>query len=497
MAYSNIQEDLFKSIDTIVQARIANLPYDKTIECEIIDTKKNTKGIYTVKYQNATFEANSLVGNLAVGDIVYVSVPQSDFTKEKIILTKKLDQEVQAVKILPFLKFVRGNNIFSAMQNISEYSIPVNNGNQLGRRFYFTTFDGEDVVAGYTRLGIKMTINSSIEQELMSGDFGAKITIYGYSQFDKVDSATAALNEARNKETYTEFMFTTKDMISTNPFNTHGYQNQEMVFDITGWVIDSIVVTLYQSDDFKDIHNSVIVNQRIYFTNFQLYLGYDISEFEKTNTRLFIYTKDGWLFNNTHTHKTIYSRIITKDEKENTYINSSNLFSPTFQYYWGQYNINSTDMKDYWNKYGYELIPNVEETATTIEVDIDYMTSEIQHRYCFNLRNGAMLNIHNYTSNELYFTQENYGELVYDIVEDKELEVTNIDGVLQIQGDNLLFKTKDGVTVLKLNTTNSQLIGNATTSSSSADFINDGRIHQNLRAIETAIRNLGGSYTIV
>ena len=89
MALENLQEDLFKSIDTIVQARIANLPYDKTIECEIIDINNSNFGKYTVRYQAATFEASSTIIGLEVGDIVYVSIPQNDFKQEKIITAKK------------------------------------------------------------------------------------------------------------------------------------------------------------------------------------------------------------------------------------------------------------------------------------------------------------------------------------------------------------------------------------------------------------------------
>ena len=66
-----------------------------------------------------------------------------------------------------------------------------------------------------------------------------------------------------------------------------------------------------------------------------------------------------------------------------------------------------------------------------------------------------------------------------------------------MQGDSLFFKTKDGVTVLKLNTVDSQLLGNASTASSAADYIENGQIHKNLQAIKTAIQQLGGTYNIV
>ena len=495
MALENLQEDLFKSIDTIVQSRIANLPYDKTIECEVIKNDKRANGIYTVKYQGVTFEANSLVENLNLGDIVYVSVPQNDFTKEKIILIKKIVSVENPVKILPFLKFVKGSNLFTDMQSVGEYSIPINNGNTQGRRFYFTMFNGEDTAAGYTRLGVKMTVNADIEQELISGDYGLKITIFGYRQTQTDKTASAALSESSVSKYSEDFWFTTKDMISTNPFKTHGYQNQEKVFNIEGLVIDSIVVSLYQNDNFKDSYNSKVVNSRIYFTNLQLYLGYDIQDFENSNTRLYIYTKDGWLYNELNAVKTLYARIITKSDKDNFYIDSSNLFSSLALYRWGQYNINSGNTQNFWgNKYGYEEIsstpPSIE---TTKIVTINYNSSEIQAKYCLNLHTSTA----DYVSNELFFTKSIYKELVYDITDTSEFQVTTVDGIMQMQGDSLFFKTKDGVTVLKLNTVDSQLLGNASTASSAADYIENGQIHKNLQAIKTAIQQLGGTYNIV
>jgi hypothetical protein len=82
-------------------------------------------------------------------------------------------------------------------------------------------------------------------------------------------------------------------MVSTNLYNTHGYINQEKVIDITGWVIDNITVTLWQDGNFKNDHGALLSNQRISFTNLQLYLGYDIEEFNNKDSKLVIYSYDG------------------------------------------------------------------------------------------------------------------------------------------------------------------------------------------------------------
>jgi hypothetical protein len=70
-----LTDDLFEAVDTIVSARLANLPYDQTIECEIIDDSDKIKGEYQVQHQNATFLAFGTPNEYKKSDVVYVSVP--------------------------------------------------------------------------------------------------------------------------------------------------------------------------------------------------------------------------------------------------------------------------------------------------------------------------------------------------------------------------------------------------------------------------------------
>ena len=284
----NYQEDLFQAIDTIVQARIADLPYDKTIECKVIDTSKAAKNIYKVEYENAKFEATSTIKNLAEDDIVYVQIPQGDFRKTKLIVALKGRSNTQDVKTLPFLSFIRGNNLFTTLQENSKYNININSDKKTDTQFIFTQFQKEDLAYGYTRMGIKASISSSINTPLVSGDYGIKIAVYGYDQKQITYSADDAIAAARityasnepDKRFYKEFTLTKADMIGTNFYNTHGYQNQEKVFDITGWVIDNIVVSLWQDNNFKDENGIKVEGKQIEFTGLSLYLGYDINEFK-------------------------------------------------------------------------------------------------------------------------------------------------------------------------------------------------------------------------
>ena len=52
-------EDLFQSIDTIISARISNLPYDQTMRCYISDISQRDEGIYKAKYESLEITAYS------------------------------------------------------------------------------------------------------------------------------------------------------------------------------------------------------------------------------------------------------------------------------------------------------------------------------------------------------------------------------------------------------------------------------------------------------
>jgi hypothetical protein len=136
---------------------------------------------YLVEYQNATFTAYSTSEDIFYkqGDIVYINIPQGDFAENKFIISKKQQTEVKKVKGLPFLNFLKGNNFFTQGERNKEYSIKINDSNteNVIKTFYPTT---GGVYAGYTKLGIKGAFNSSITNDMASGDYGIRLRLSGY-----------------------------------------------------------------------------------------------------------------------------------------------------------------------------------------------------------------------------------------------------------------------------------------------------------------------------
>ena len=592
-----IQENFFQAIDTIVQNRIANLPYDKTIECEVIEQVINEKNVYKVQYQGVRFEALSMVTNLQKGDIVYVQVPQSDFRKEKFIIASKRNVETQKVKSLPFLSFIKGNNLFSNVLNQTEFNLQLNSHKEVEKQFTFIRFDGEELAYGFTRMGLKATFGAAINTPLVSGDYGIKVRIYGYNQKQWTESGDwlyrTALAQPNNTNFYQDFYLKKEDMIGTNLYNTHGFQNQEKVFDITGWVIDSIVVSLWQDNEFKDVNGTEITNKFVTISNLQLYLGYDINQVNPYGEpTLLLQTKDGWLYNTpTSTDpiitKDIEFKVIKKEENSNNYVEDSNWLifntaeSDTFPKL-EQYDPSSETASKYSKKYyfvpfnpavwNYDEISDryIKIKGTTIQINKNNkFLDPVQNGYCYTLGlSGSALereiqaaettkeqieanlaeikatiqqlqeyydntlsldakeriqlylnqqkevqkqlnainkilqelNAKIYVSNELWFVHKDSRELLLSLVDnglesEREDEIV-ISGSLVFSGPELLFKSSDGVVLLRLNTNNSQFMGNADSATYCTSNNDKYNIYENFAAIQTALRALGSNFQL-
>lgn len=87
---SDLQQSIFDAVDTIVSRRIKEIDYDKTI-IGIIKSDagvKNRHNVYKVEYAGGFFYAYVLDNTdvYTPNTKVYVSIPQGDFSKDKIII---------------------------------------------------------------------------------------------------------------------------------------------------------------------------------------------------------------------------------------------------------------------------------------------------------------------------------------------------------------------------------------------------------------------------
>ena len=505
----DMQENLFQAIDTIVQSRIAGLPYDKTIECKVIDISKSLQGIYKVEYQDTTFECSSLIANLKLNDLVYVSIPQNDFRQDKLILAKKQKATTRTVKVLPFLSFVKGINLFSEAQNQADYTLTVNGGSS-NSRFVFGSFYGNDLAAGYTRLGVKMAVNAGMPANTVSGDYGLMIQLYGYDQsILSGDSETLATISRGQHDTDDSaycrtYYLNKKDMISTNIYNTHGYANQEKVIDVTNFVIDRIMISLWQDDDFRNNKGDKITNQKISFTNLSLFLGYDISDFGKNNTRSYLYTYDGLIYGHKDDHldKKMHTRILIKD-RDNNYENVTNDYSKqtTWNFVWEKYNAENSMTSDLSNRLGFSMMDDgtISNSMNKLGRTEVLNFSQVKYGYLLVLQNN-LDRTEKYISNTMWFISEAIKDEfdfsnVKDEIPEEAYDYTlagdyYISGNGEEEDSNILrFNDIDGNLLLRLDKTNTSYF--AGTSNVAQNYDNStGNIVQKFLNIDENITNI-------
>ena len=87
---SKIEQEIFKSIQTIAKRLIDKSEFDKTIQGLVIAVPVGENDtMYTIKYENAQYHAKySGQESIQIGDIVCVLIPNNITSNTKFILGK-------------------------------------------------------------------------------------------------------------------------------------------------------------------------------------------------------------------------------------------------------------------------------------------------------------------------------------------------------------------------------------------------------------------------
>ena len=157
MANNYIAESVIGAIDTVVKGAIRDLKYDQTIEAIVTSSAKAADGVYTVKSENASFEAYS-TSRYYVNDTVYVMIPQGDFSKQKFITGRKVDQvstETTFTLKLPFDDFI-------GLQDLTEgFNFPAEELNYVANHGLPEAGEGDNSKASWERQGTILTAEES------------------------------------------------------------------------------------------------------------------------------------------------------------------------------------------------------------------------------------------------------------------------------------------------------------------------------------------------
>ena len=282
----------------IANATTSNLSFDKTVECEVTNADKRDEGRYTVKSDEAQFEAFATADKTYyVHDIVYVTVPGGDFSRQKFIVGRKTDDNdastVYNLKF-PFDDFVKLMKVDMTLHN-EPWGFWANKeeDDRMISSPRGPILIGESIltspVTGLTSLGIQADVSCFLASYYpRMGSYGLQIDITG---------TIKPSDEHEAFDTERSYTFMNSEMYGNSYAYYQGYQQQKVLDVSTFQSISAIRVYFIQEYNFFDDANQYIPvsdNANIFFDNLEIYLGMTNDQLD--DEQLFLYTYDSIYF---------------------------------------------------------------------------------------------------------------------------------------------------------------------------------------------------------
>lgn len=359
-------EILFQSIDEIVTKKLEGISYDVTDVVTIIDAANANLGKYKVSDGAATYYAYSSDTSYEEGDSVYMTVPNGDYTQQKIIIGKYVaENDKPFVFQTPFETIVDTTGNLITDKVISTTGLIANNPMEESITLWEKDFREENIpTGGYTRLGIQGQFRSWLaELDCVQGNYGLCLELgcqkdMNSSELANYNKAIDFINtngqlvkenteaisyiektlgielteefwNAENSALQVEYLCSKRDLIyrisyqlflSSNdmygdPFNFQSFYQQEKVFDISSiGTITYMRLKFYQRPNtffdkkkelipYKDDFEMLLL-PNLFTKDTYICLGYDISEFDNDAITLFT------------TNSSTYSSVNTDEENE-------------------------------------------------------------------------------------------------------------------------------------------------------------------------------------
>lgn len=446
---NEFNEKIFRSVDTIVSARLQQLPYDKTIVGTIkhIPVSKNEVQKYIIDYKGAELVAyvNTLNKVYDIGDEVYVLIPQGDFTQKKIITGQviseyKVDNKDTSQQFIPVESIC---DIFD--DSLERYRILLT-GNKIATEtsLYNNTFNESNYLIGYTKLKIKISLAANLVKEskrIISGEYGIRV-ILGY-----IDQTSSENIERIETETFT---LKSSNMALLDPYNTSGFSSQEINIDISNKKITNLNIFLYQNGDFSTTLGDVEDTDVFYLQVRDIIarIGYINADFPDNKIYgVYLYSLSALNYGSTDTQKKWRFRIIDRTAKT---IADTLFTGGIISYYLYKYNgITTTPISTIFPRVYYDSTPIVSETnillnhITYKDIALTSGNGLPSQRYSILIR----INNNTFYSNELSFVNLGYIEntKTLDLISGVQLTPNNNNNIFNIYGpDNSLLDESEG-----------------------------------------------------
>ena len=358
--------DIFlKAMKTISDAAVSQLSFDKTIICHIIDNSKASEGQYTVSDGSSSFYAYSDNTEYKKNEAVYVSVPQDDFSKTKLIVGKYIaDEDSNQYRYkAPWERFINMTNNLIPMRNTKEITIKANDSITKKTIATIQVNNGNQ----YTRMGLKADFKTYLSAyDVAQGSFGIGLNITYEIQ---LTSQTAPITKKVN------INYTSNEMYG-NPYRYDTYYSQEAVFDITKLDnIKEIEIFLYQNKDFYNKEGNYVPVadlDNIFVKDIELGLGYDALDYNEDTVILYSPNNKTYSVNAANNRKKLCARWVHVIDAESNDVRCYEAFSRIIggiEIRWYQYLL-ANNISDEWAGNFWQQIPNAGDFSLEINPDI-------------------------------------------------------------------------------------------------------------------------------
>lgn len=274
-----IQEDLFQATQTLIEANLAAIKFDKTTKATIIDDTNAENGEYRLDNGSMEFTAYSDNVTYRKGNVVYVTIPSGDVTQQKIITGKFIAGEKEtATFVSPSETFmdITGNLFPKKKDRVVELTA---NG---PKRIEVISDEIDINEIGYNRILIRCDVRTWLKSyNLLQGNYGVRVDIIEREQ-------TTLTSSRKIPHSY---YLDCKDMYG-DMYNYETYYTQEILCDISNitGTIEKVSLTAYQLNNFENSQGMISCSRdikNIFLTNFYVSFGFDLSNYNGESVLLY------------------------------------------------------------------------------------------------------------------------------------------------------------------------------------------------------------------
>lgn len=386
-------EILMQSMDVLVNKRLSDLQFDKTIICTIVDASNAEKGEYEVTDGATTFTAYSKDVTFKEEDSVYITIPNGDYGNQKLIVGKHVSQGESLTYISPLDTFI---NITGDLCNFtSTASLLANSMTTIEKEiekeiktlqvpnrktiWKGTVSNGK----GFERLCIKADFRTWLKKlKVNEGNYGLCLFI---SYLDK-----ATVN-SQDSVKIAQYILDSNDMYG-NPYNFESFYTQSKTFDITNITgqITNLELVFYQDANFStttgeaaptiDSSTGNNLMDNIFVQNISIGFGYDITKFTEDTVMIYCLNEPTYNLNNLtqENRKTLNLRWIRKTNEGIYSVDSEDEIPENAEIHWYKYQLKVQDEVD---ELAGPLWFEIEEGRNKLTLEVDPDVGEYTQQY--------------------------------------------------------------------------------------------------------------------